>query len=95
MDVAFPDEYQEFVQITNGFQLEDQCVLGLADVEFFDGNRDWLVISPYLDETIVAMDCRRDSPPNTCWRIAGDGPTKPLGTLKQHVCTLLEGEVQT
>ena len=90
---SLPDQYVQFVKITNGFGIQrgrTYEVLGTNDIDYFDESRLWIGITPLYEDGYVALR-NKDGSVN-CYLLSPDGRANIIGDLRQHVRESLEWE---
>lgn len=86
--IRLNEQYLQLVAITNGFGIQrgrPYEFLGTTDIDFVNGAREWLCVTPLFEEGCVAIRCKDGFATNECFILSGDGESKHIGDLKQHI----------
>lgn len=88
LKIRLSEQYRELLLISDGFGIcrgRPYEFLGSSDIDFVNGGRDWLCLTPLYEEGCVAIRCVEGIATNECSLIAGDGTSTSIGDIKQHV----------
>lgn len=98
LKVRLGEQYRELLLISDGFGIcrgRPYEFLGSTDIDFVNGGRDWLCLTPLYEEGCVAIRCEEGIATNECSLLAGDGTLTSIGDIKQHVRESLTWEFTT
>lgn len=90
---TLPDQYIQFVKITNGFAIQrgrPYEVLGTNDIDYLDESGLWIGITPLYEDGYVTL--RNEDGSANCYLLSPDGRANTIGDLRQHVRESLEWE---
>lgn len=90
---TLPDQYVDFVKITNGFGIQlgrPYEVLGTNDIDYLDESELWIGITPLYEDGYVAL--RNKDGCADCYLLSPDGRATSIGDLRQHIRKSLEWE---
>lgn len=90
---TLPDQYIQFVKITNGFGIQrgrPYEVLGTNDIDYLDESELWIGITPLYEDGYIAL--RNQDVAANCYLLSPDGRANKVGDLRQHVRESLEWE---
>jgi len=88
LKIRVSEQYRELLLISDGFGIcrgRPYEFLGSSDIDFVNGGRDWLCLTPLYEEGCVAIRCVEGIATNECSLLAGDGTSTTIGDIKQHV----------
>jgi len=88
LQIRFGEQYRELLLISNGFGIRrgrPSEFLGSPDIDFVNGDRHWLGLTPLYEEGCVAIRCNDGVMTNQCVLLTSEGDSKDIGDIKQHV----------
>lgn len=95
LNVRLSEQYCQLVSITNGFGIQrgrPYEFLGTFDLDYVNGAREWLCLTPLYEEGCVAIRCNNGIASNECYLLSVNGAAVHIGDIKRHAFDSLHWE---